>query len=60
LLRSCRPGLATLGSVDLSKSNLHGPLRHENGDRIAVGDAHDLAGEGFGLSGQREEEEERN
>jgi hypothetical protein len=35
------------------------PLHHENRDRVAIGDANDLAGEGFGLSGEREKENEK-
>ena len=45
LLRAIPVGLATLGRVDLSQADTHGFLIHEQGQGVAVGDAHHAPGQ---------------
>jgi hypothetical protein len=58
LLGPRAPRLAALGGVDFGKANLDRAFCHENGDRIAVCDANDLARERLGSGDERENEKE--
>jgi hypothetical protein len=56
LLRPRGSRLAALGCVDLGQANPDGALCYENGDRVAVCDANDLAHEGLGFGGEWEKQ----